>query len=177
MTYRELDFEPKYLDSDLVKIIFGSSASIADDVTTRVLSGHEEGGWVRAGAEAFMQVKLIKLGKFNRSIIPVVMKSIISMGDMQYKLHTEANRLDALGTYFAPQVYAIGHVSLIREFLIEDSYRLKSDIKSKFVMELYERLNQLGLTVIGGIQGLPQHCIQSGGRIKLFDAGTGDISG
>lgn len=170
-----LEKEPTSITDDLVREIFGTIARVISYETRNFLDGKFEGNWVKVGYESWHQVARVKTGFLSSEL--VVMKSIVSLGDIHNKTIEEATRLAVLGTKYAPKVFAVTPASIVKEFLIEDDYSLGDSQQNAQLCELSERMSQFGLWIQGGIPALASHTIQTHGRLKLLDAGTGDISG
>jgi hypothetical protein len=171
-----IDKEPTGLTPELVKEIFGTLARVLSYETENLIIGKRENGWVHGGSESWYQVALVKTGMFGGGIL-VAMKSIVSLGDIRDKVLEEATRLALLGNSYAPEIYAVTPASIVKEFLVEDDYSLGDSQRYAQLCDLSERMSQFGLWIQGGIPALASHTIQTQGRLKLLDAGTGDISG
>ncbi len=170
-----LEKEPTGITNDLVREIFGTMARVISYETRNVLEGKFEGDWVKIGYESWHQVARVKTGLFHSEL--VVMKSIVSLGDMHDKALEEATRLAMLGTKYAPKVYAVTPTSIVKEFLVEDRSPLSGEEIKRQILELNTQLGKYGLWIQGGLSALYCHTIQNDGKVKLLDAGTGDISG
>lgn len=175
MKVKVFGVEPNGITDELVRDIFGTMARVISYETRNMLSGKFEGDWVRIGYESWHQVARVKTGFVSSELI--VMKSIVSLGDMHDKALEEATRLAILGKNYAPIVYAVTPASIVKEFLVEDTSSLPSEEIAKQIIELNDQLGKYGLWIQGDLSALYGHTIQHGGRMKLLDAGTGDISG
>lgn len=170
-----LSYEPPGINDEVVRIIFGNRAKVLRDVTTQVLTGTNSGGWVLAGSEAYYQVKEIKTSLLSTQYL--AMKANISLGNIEGKVVEESSRLAVLGSNLAPEIYAVSQASLIKEFLLIDRHRLPASEIVTQLENMYAIMQTIGMYLFGGTRALCNHTLQNNGRLKLIDAGTGDISG
>lgn len=137
------------------------------------------GGWCRGGSESFYNILRVATSTGKEKLL--AFKALHSMGDMQGMASGEALRLALLHEIDrAPRVYAIAPATIIREYLSKDKVSLPEAQLVQDANLLFEEMTRLGITIDTSkspTEGVFAAALQHNGRLKVFDAGSGDFSG